>query len=75
MPTLTRLIIILALISACIYGLMLVLVKTVSPVTSEIVVRVPAHKMVQQPRDTAPVSPAPVPSPYTEGEPEAEDAE
>ena len=75
MPTLTRLIIILALISACIYGLMLVLVKTVSPVTSEIVVRVPAHKMVQQPQDTAPASPAPAATPYSDGEPEAEDAE
>lgn len=75
MPTLTRLIILLAVIAACIYGLMLVLVKTVSPVTSEITVRVPAHKMLQQPRDTGSVSPAPVPSPYTDGEPEAEDAE
>ncbi|MDR0253481.1 MAG: hypothetical protein LBI75_09875 [Brucellaceae bacterium] len=75
MPTLTRLIIILALISACIYGLMLVLVKTVSPVTSEITVRVPAHKMVQQPQDHTPASPAPLASPYTDGEPEAEDAE
>ncbi|MCF7644646.1 hypothetical protein KQ944_00615 [Bacillus subtilis] len=75
MPTLTRLIILLAVIAACIYGLMLVLVKTVSPVTSEITVQVPAYKMLQQPRDTLPASPAPVPSPYTDGEPEAEDAE
>lgn len=75
MPTLTRLIILLAVIAACIYGLMLALVKTVSPVTSEITVRVPANKMLQQPHDPAPVGPAPVPSPYTDGEPEAEDAE
>lgn len=75
MPTLTRLIILLAIIAACIYGLMLVLVKTVRPVTSEITIRVPANKMLQQPHDLAPVSPAPLPLPYTDGEPEAEDAE
>lgn len=75
MPTLTRLIIILAVIAACIYGAMLALVTLVSPVTSEITVRIPAHKMVQQSSDNAPVSPAPAKTPYTDGEPEAEDAE
>ncbi len=75
MPTLTRLILILAVIAACIYGAMLALVRTVTPVTSEIIVRVPAHKMLQQPDNNSPVSPAPAQSPYTDGEPEAEDAE
>lgn len=75
MPTLTRLIVILAFIAACIYGAMLALVTWVSPVTSEITIRIPAHKMVQQPQDNAPVSPVPASTPYTDGEPEAEDAE
>ena len=75
MPTLTRLIAILAFIAACIYGVMLALVTWVSPVTSEITVRIPASKMVQQTHDNTPASPPPANTPYTDGEPEAEDAE
>ncbi|WP_439272945.1 hypothetical protein [Pseudochrobactrum sp. HB0163] len=75
MPTLSRLILILAITAACIYGAMLALVKTVTPVTSEIIVRVPAQKMLKQPDNNIPVSAAPAPTPYTDGEPEAEDAE
>lgn len=72
MPTLTRLIIILAVIAACIYAGMLALVTWVQPVTTEVTIRIPAHIMLQQPVDNSLSSPAPAANPYTTGEPEAE---
>lgn len=75
MPTLTRLIIILAIAAACLYGIMLALVQLVTPVTTEITVRVPAHKMVQPDTKTVPAPAASVNLPYADGEPEAEDAD
>lgn len=75
MPTLTRLIIILAIAAACLYGAMLALVQLVSPVTTEMTVRVPAHKMVQPETKTAPAPAASVNLPYADGVAETEDAD
>lgn len=75
MPTLTRLILIVAVICACIYGMMLGLVTWVHPVTTEIILRVPANKMLQQPAQVPSSGPAPAATSFTSGEPEPEDAE
>ncbi|WP_421088616.1 histidine kinase [Pseudochrobactrum sp. MP213Fo] len=54
MPTLTRLIIIVAVIAAIIYAVMLALVSWVKPVTTEVIIRIPAHKILEQPADNPP---------------------
>lgn len=53
MPTLTRFIVILVVIAACIYGVMLALVTLVRPVTSEVTIRIPPAKMLQQSADNS----------------------
>lgn len=75
MPTLTRFIIILAVIATCIYAIMLALVTWVEPVTTEVTIRIPAHKMLQHPAETIDPPPAPATNLDINGEPETENAE
>lgn len=56
MPTLTRLVLVLALIAAAIYGIMLALVTYVEPVQTDITIKIPA-KDLKPVRLPAPVSP------------------
>ncbi|MGU3574009.1 hypothetical protein ACLBWZ_00625 [Brucellaceae bacterium C25G] len=61
MPTLTRLVLVLILIAAAIYGIMLVLVTYVEPVQTEIIIQIPA-------KDLKPVPISPPVTPQTEPE-------
>lgn len=45
MPTLTRMVLVLALIAAAIYGTMLALVAFVDPVQTEIIIKIPAKDL------------------------------
>lgn len=45
MPTLTRLVVILALIAAAIYGIMLALVTYVEPVQTNVIIKIPAKDL------------------------------
>lgn len=45
MPTLTRLVLVLALIAAAIYGIMLALVTYVEPVQTDIIIKIPAKDL------------------------------
>lgn len=58
MPTLTRILVLLAVIAAIVYGAMLSLANFVKPVTHEITVEIPASKLKQ-----TVVAPPPAPAP------------
>ncbi|MFK4824706.1 recombinase [Paenochrobactrum sp. BZR 588] len=58
MPTLTRLVLVLALIAAAVYGIMLALVTYVKPVQTDITIKIPAKDLNPVPLSppVAPVS-------------------
>ncbi|KAB0572228.1 hypothetical protein J3U99_13765 [Brucella pituitosa] len=58
MPTLTRILVLLAVIAAIVYGAMFSLANFVKPVTHEITVEIPASKLKQ-----TVVAPPPAPAP------------
>lgn len=62
MPTLTRLVLALALIAATIYGIMLALVTYVKPVQTDITIKIPAKDL-----NPVPISPPAAPVSSNDG--------
>ena len=70
MPTLTRLIMLLALVAAALYGAMFALANFVEPGTREITVEIPASKLHPVPiAPTSSVSPEPTTAEAAGGQP------
>ncbi len=76
MPTLTRILVLLAVIAAIVYGAMFSLANLVKPVTHEITVEIPASKLKQTVVAPPPASaPATMPSEtVTDGQTDGPDA-
>ncbi|MFD1198985.1 recombinase [Brucella gallinifaecis] len=68
MPTLTRILFLLAVIAAIIYGAMYSLARFVTPTTHEITIEIPASKLKQ-----TIIDPPPQPAPLVEDETKREE--